>query len=152
MLQFATNTILMQGFLELEKADIQQQAELGLTALDYRISELDAATHGFAADDDVYDFIQEKNLDNIGSLVHDSTFMDSEINLMLIFSNQGELVFSKAFDLVDAEEALFPGYVGDEIRENGDLLNHQSTTSKYYARASTSPLCSAKASPSYTST
>jgi len=138
VLQFAANTILMQGFLELEKADIQQQAELGLTALDYRISELDAATHGFAADDDVYDFIQEKNLDNIGSLVHDSTFMDSEINLMLIFSNEGKLVFSKAFDLVDAEEAPFPGYVGDEIRENGDLLNHQSTTSKYYGMLRTS--------------
>ena len=138
MLQFATNTFLMQGFLELEKTDIQQQAELGLTALDHRVSELDAATHGLAADDDMYDFSFEFNVEDIESLVLDSTFIGSEINLMQIFSNEGELVFSKAFDLVEIEEAPVPSNVGDQIRENGDLLNHQSVTSKYYGIIRTS--------------
>ena len=121
----------MQGFLELEKADIQRQTELGLTALDYRASELDAVTHGFAAGDNVYDFSLDKNVENIEFLVLDSIFIDSEINLMLIFSNGGELVFSKAFDLVEMEEAPFPSYVVDQIREDGNLLDHQSTSSKY---------------------
>lgn len=121
----------MQGFLELEKADIQRQTELGLTALDWMVSEFDAVTHGFAAGDDVYDFSLDGNVEKIESLVLDSTFIDSEINLMLIFSNEDELVFGKAFDLVEMEEAPFPSYVGDQIRENGDLLDHQSTSSKY---------------------
>ena len=121
----------MQGFLELEKADIQRQTELSLTALDWMVSELDAVTHGFAAGDDMYDFIQEKDVADMESLVLDSTFIDSEIDLMLIFSNGDELVFSKAFDLVEIEEAPFPSHVGDQIRENGDLLDHESTSSKY---------------------
>ena len=131
MLQFATNTFLMQGFLELEKADIQQQTELGLTALDWIVSALDAVTHGFAAGDDVYDFSLDKHVENIEPLVLDSMFIDSKINLMLIFSNEGELIFSKAYDLVNKEEAPFPSHVGDVISDSGDLLDHQSTTSKY---------------------
>jgi signal transduction histidine kinase len=131
VLQFATNAFLMQGFLELERADIQQQTELGLTALDWMVSELDAVTHSFAAGDDVYDFSLNKNVENIETLVLDSTFIDSKINLMLIFSDEGELVFSKAYDLVEMEEAPFPRRVGDQISENGGLLTHQSTTSKY---------------------
>jgi signal transduction histidine kinase len=131
MLQFATHTFLMQGFLELEKAEIQRQTELGMTAMDWMVSELDAVTHDFAAGDDMYDFIQEKNMANIESLVLDSTFIGSEINLMLIFSDEGELVFSKAFDLGDMEENLVHIHVGEQIRESGALLNHQSISNKY---------------------
>ena len=131
VLQFATNTFLMQGFLELEKADIQRQTELGLTAMDWMVSELDAVTHGFAAGDDVYDLSLDENIESIESLVPDSTFIDSEINLMFIFSNEGELVFSKAFDLGDKEEVLVPSQLGVQIRESGGLLNHQGTSSKY---------------------
>jgi len=138
MLQVATNTFLMQGFLELEQADIQQQTELGLTALKYRISELDAATRGFAADDDMYDAVREKNVEDIGSLIPDASLLDSEIDLILIFSNQGEQVFGKAFDLVDVEEAPLPTYVDDEIRGNGDLLGHQSTTGRSHGILRTS--------------
>lgn len=132
----------MRGILELERADIQQQTELGLTALDWIVSKLDAVTHDFAAGDDVYDFSLDENVENIESLVLDSTFIDSEINLMLIFSNEGELVFSKAFDLVDVDEAPLPSYVGDQIRENGDLLDHQGTSSNYCGvlRTSEGPL------------
>ena len=128
----------MQGFLELESTDIQQQTELGLTALDYRVSELDAATHGFAASDDMYDFMGDGNFENIEALVIDSTFIDSEVDLMLIFSDEDELIFGKAFDLVEMVEVPFPSYVGDHIQGNEGLLDHQSISSSNYGILKTS--------------
>ena len=121
----------MQGFLELEKEDIQEKTELGLTALNYRVSELDAHTHGLATRDEVYDFVQAGYGEGIEPLVRDSTFIDSEIDLMLIFSNEGELIYSKAFDLNDLEAAPSPSDVVEEIREERDLMIHQNTSSSH---------------------
>ena len=132
MLLFATNTFLMQGFLELERTDIRQQMERGLTALEYRVSDLDAVTHGLAASNDLYGFMDDGEVDVIETLVIDSTFIDSEINLMFIFSLGGELAFSKAFDLVEKVEIPLPNTLSDQIRGEVKLLDHQSTVSRNY--------------------
>jgi sensor domain CHASE-containing protein len=96
----ASNAFLMKGFVDIEEANIRRQTELGLKTLDLRIDELDHTTHGFAARDDTYYYVESGLKHFINELLLSSTFIDYEISFMAFIDDEGDTLNSKAFDLL----------------------------------------------------
>ncbi|MBN2334451.1 hypothetical protein JXL21_02750 [Candidatus Bathyarchaeota archaeon] len=125
----AINAFLMQGFLDIEDTEVRQQTELGLHALDLRIGELDRTAHSFAARDDTYYYMQSRLRHFINELLLSSTFTNSEISFMAFLDEEGEIVCSKAFDLMEMRNTQFPDQVAELIRQNPVLRKHLSADS-----------------------
>ncbi len=125
----ASNTFLMKGFVDIEDTNIRRQTELGLKALDLRINELDQTTHGFAARDDTYYYVESGLKHFINELLLSSTFIDYEISFMAFLNDEGEIITSKAFDLVELKNVPFPASIGEAIERHSVLKNHTGTNS-----------------------
>lgn len=123
----ASNTFLMKGFLEIEDSNIKRQTELGLKSLDLRIDELDQTTHGFAARDDTYYYIESGLKHFINELLLSSTFIDYEINFMAFLNGEGDIICSKAFNLVELKNIPFPGSIREAIEQHSVLKNYNET-------------------------
>lgn len=123
----ASNTFLMKGFLEIEDSNIRRQTELGLKSLDLRIDELDQTTHGFAARDDTYYYVESGLKHFINELLLSSTFIDYEINFMAFLNSEGDIICSKAFNLVELKNIPFPGSIREAIEQHGVLKDHTET-------------------------
>jgi signal transduction histidine kinase len=124
-----TTTILLQGYEEIEKADIQHYMDMGHSALDRRISDLDFINHGYAADDETYSFMQDQEIQHISTMLLNTTFAEAEINLILFVDNANEILYGKAFDLIEQEEAPIPDDIYQHIHQNSTLTNHQGSDS-----------------------
>jgi len=120
----ASNTFLMKGFIDIEDINIRRQTELGLKALDLRIDELDQTTHGFAARDDTYYYVESGLKHFINELLLSSTFIDYEISFMVFLDDEGDIITSKAFDLVELKNVPFPASIREVIEQNSILKNH----------------------------
>ncbi len=125
----ASNTFLMKGFVDIEDTNIRRQTELGLKALDLRINELDQTTHGFAARDDTYYYVESGLKHFINELLLSSTFIDYEMSFMVFLDDEGDIITSKAFDLVELKNVPFPSSIGEAIEQNSILKNHTGTNS-----------------------
>jgi signal transduction histidine kinase len=129
---FTTNTFLMSGFIELEDASIEKQAGMGVNALKMRINELDDVTHGFAAWDNSYYFIQSNITHFIDSMLLGSNFVESRISFLIFVDNSGRVVYSKAFDIMSLSDVPFPSsvmgiIVGDESLKFHELIDDKVT-------------------------
>jgi len=126
----STNTFLMQGFMELEDANIQKQTELGLHAIEMRMKELDEVTHGFAAWDNAYYFIKSNITHFIDNALLLSTFVESRINFMAFLDLNGSVVYTKAFDILRLQSIPFPSSVMELITGIESLKTHERVDSK----------------------
>jgi signal transduction histidine kinase len=127
---FTTNTFLMSGFIELEDASIEKQAGMGVNALKMRINELDDVTHGFAAWDNSYYFIQSNITHFIDSMLLGSNFVESRISFLVFVDNSGRVVYSKAFDIMSLSDVPFPSSVMEIIVGDDSLKFHESMDDK----------------------
>ncbi len=125
----ASNTFLMKGFVDIEDTNIRRQTELGLKALELRINELDQTSHGFAARDDTYYYVESGLKHFINELLLSSTFIDYEISFMVFMDDEGDILTSKAFDLVELKNVPFPASIREAIEQHSILRNHAGTDS-----------------------
>jgi signal transduction histidine kinase len=123
----ASNAFFMKGFIDIEDSNIRRQTELGLKSLELRIDELDQTTHGFAARDDTYYYVDSGLRHFINELLLSSTFIDYEISFMAFLNGDGDIITSKAFDLVELKNIPFPGSIREAIEQHSILKNHDET-------------------------
>ena len=132
VLYISTTTVLLEGYQEIETADIQHLVDRGLSALDHRVSDLDLISLGFAVKDDVYSFMQDQDVEHIETILLDAAFLGAKINLMLFVNNDNEILYGKAFDLAEEKEAPIPDGIYEHIYLNQLLTDHQGPDSKVH--------------------
>ena len=132
VLYISTTTVLLEGYQEIETADIQHLVDRGLSALDHRVSDLDLINLGFAVKDDVYSFMQDQDVEHIETILLDASFLGAKINLMLFVNNDNEILYGKAFDLAEEKEAPIPDGIYEHIYLNQLLTDHQGPDSKVH--------------------
>jgi signal transduction histidine kinase len=130
VLYTSTTTVLLEGYQEIETADIHHLIDMGLSALDHRVSDLDPINLGFAAKDDVYSFMQDQDVEHIETILLDAAFLEAKINLMLFVNNDKEILHGKAFDLTEEKETPIPNGIYEHIYLNQLLTDHQGPDSK----------------------
>ena len=107
----ASNSILMQGFIEQEDEDIQKQMGLAVHALDLRVHEIEYTTQSLSSNDDSYYFMQSGLQHFINNYLLSSNFIKSEINIIVFSDTNGDLVLSKAFDILKMRNMEVPATV-----------------------------------------
>lgn len=122
---FYTNNLIMKGYLELEADAIIEQTEIGMNTLELRIQELNHITKEFASRDDTYYFIQNNMRHFINSLISTSSFIENEINFMIFLDTQGEIRYSKAFDLTALRNDEIDEELLSTIFDQDVLIDHQ---------------------------
>jgi len=132
VLYISTTTVLLEGYQEIETADIQHLVDMGLSAFDHRVSDLDLINLGFAVKDDVYSFMQDQDVEHIETILLDAAFLGAKINLMLFVNNDNEILYGKAFDLTEEKEAPIPQGIYEHIYLNKLLTDHQGSDSKVH--------------------
>ncbi len=132
VLYISTTTVLLEGYQEIETADIQHLVDRGLSALDHRVSDLDLINLGFVIKDDVYSFMQDQDVEHIETILLDAAFLGAKINLMLFVNNDNEILYDKAFDLIEEKEAPIPQGIYEHIYRNKLLTDHQGPDSKVH--------------------
>ena len=130
VLYISTTTVLLEGYQEIETADMQHLVDMGLSALDHRVSDLDPINLGFAVKDDVYSFMQDQDVEHIETILLDAAFLEAKINLMLFVNNDNEILHGKAFDLTEEKETPIPNGIYEHIYLNQLLTDHQGPDSK----------------------
>ena len=98
-----SNTILTPSYADLENASMHTNVERLISAMDSKLSYMDAFNYDWAAWDDTYSFIEDVNTEYIDSNLVDETFIGGQLNLMVFVNSSGQVVFSKAFDLENEE-------------------------------------------------
>ena len=114
--------IVLGRFAELEKRDARRALEQALNALGNEIGELDTFNHDWAAWDDTYAFILDRNPEYLEANLRDETFSGAKISLMMFVNRAGEVVFAKAYDWRRLRRLPLPAEVMARIRAGERLL------------------------------
>lgn len=127
---YATSQFIIMGsFMELEEQDTRQNVKRVLNALSDDLDSMDCLTYDWAAWDDTYTFIEDKNPEYIESNLVDSTFSTIGVNLMLFVHASGEVILAKNVDLEEEVEVPFPDGLLQHLSANHFLIDHRDVDS-----------------------
>jgi len=94
-----THTLFLKSFLNIENQEIEANVRRLHYSLDREIENLGTLTNDWAAWDDTYAFIQNPSEEYISSNLVDDTLSELGLNFILYLDNNGNIIYSKAYDL-----------------------------------------------------
>ena len=133
VLLLSSNSFLMRGVEELEKNDVSEHTTVGLAALNHRILEVEEITDRFATNNNVYLYMKARDLlssEYILDVFNDETLRGAEINYVFLFSLNGDVVFSKGYNLIGDVEMEVSSELINFFEMNSILTMHQDRDSK----------------------
>ncbi|MDN5346855.1 MAG: hypothetical protein PWP65_419 [Clostridia bacterium] len=111
---------------ELERDDIHQNIERALQALEREIVTLDKFAEDWAAWDDTYIFVEDRNEEYIEKNLVDSTFEVLRLNYAVFINTRGEIVYARGYDPEAGEEiAVPPGIVEYIFKKDPFSVQHE---------------------------
>ncbi len=96
----ATRTVLMNGFSRLEKGFLERNVSRAENAISDEVTSLGMTTSDWAAWDETYRFIQDRNAHYVESNLGSDSFVTLHIGIAVFMDTRGTNVFSETFDPV----------------------------------------------------
>ena len=127
LVYIASRFILLEDLADIEEHQAHQHVERAMSTLYSSISNLKTTTVDWAAWDATYAFIEDANSEYIESNLNDETFITLKLNLKLFIDSSGQIVFSKAFDILNEEEVPLASGMKKYISDNRPLLEQPGT-------------------------
>ena len=118
-------TVFLNSYRELELEETRTEVNHVKSTMKSEIDNLVSITSDWAAWDDTYQFVQDRNQAYIDSNLVNSTFEGLSINLILILDTKGNIVYQKAYDLESRKIVAVPEEVMLYLGKNPDLLHLQ---------------------------
>jgi len=131
LLFFISRNILLESYADLERQSVYRDVERVQASYSQELASLETTTADWAAWDDTYAFITDRNEGYIRSNLTDSTFVELGLNLMLYIDSSGKIVISKAFDLGKEKEMPLPPSIASYLVDHDYLVAHQDTESRH---------------------
>lgn len=120
----ASRTIVLDGYLNLEKTQLNRNLDRSLHTLNSLVSELETFNRDWANWDDAYTFVQDKNEIFKKSTLNDETLFNAKLNLVVFLDNEGRIVFSKSYNLVEQGEIPLPASLKSHLTRSDLLVTH----------------------------
>ena len=120
---FIVETIFLNSYRQLEQRDIQTDITRFDKALEYEMQRIGALTYDWAAWDDTYRFMQDKNTAYITSNLMVDTLQNLELNFMLFYSTSQTVHFFKATALEGDDYYLSVYELDEYFAENPELIS-----------------------------
>ena len=122
-----SQTIILSGFENLEKADTVTQVGRANDALNREVSGLDTLVLNNAAWDDTYKFIQNNNTAYIIDNVNDQTFIAANLTFEVFINSLGQMVFEKTFPAHNISANMLYNEIWTQFPTDSNLWNLQNT-------------------------
>lgn len=113
-----------------EQNAIQQDLRQVEKAIERELINLSASTGDWAARDDTYQFVQDRNPDYLETNLTPSTFTILSLNLIAITSLDGTIAYAGFFDLQKGDFSPLPAELLPALTPGGVLLNHPNIDSE----------------------
>jgi signal transduction histidine kinase len=114
--------VIIPEYSRVESAEVVDEMSHVENLLYYMLDSLDTTNWDWSSWDDMYVYMADRDPGFIDSNYVNGTFIDSEINIMVIVDTSGEVVFGRYYDLETEEEVSFPGDLVGLIADNS-LVN-----------------------------
>jgi PAS domain S-box-containing protein len=121
---------LSSGMHKLEEDSVKKDATRVSNVLVNNLSNLDATVADWAIWTDTYEFIQAPDQQYIDNNIVDSSFVTLDINFMLFFDINGEMVYGRGFDLKTLEQMAIPASLESHLKPGNLLLQNYTLESK----------------------
>lgn len=122
LLYFTSNTIVSQGFRNLEEREARRNIQRVLNAIDDSRVGLQAIGLDWAHWDDTYQFVADQNQGYLDANLNDETFERFNLNVALMFNTDGELVYETTRRIEDSAIAsTIASSLEDEVRTHPSL-------------------------------
>ena len=127
ILYVTSQVIIKSSFLKLEEEYTRENVERVLNAVSDSILTMNSTASDWAAWDDTYAFVEDRNWEYIENNLMDATLVNLRLNIMMFVNSSGGVVFKKAVDLDEETEVGFPESLDNHIFVNSYLLTHKDT-------------------------
>ena len=114
--------VIIPEYSRVESAEVVDEMSHVENLLYYMLDSLDTTNWDWSSWDDMYVYMADRDPGFIDSNYVNGTFIDSEINIMVIVDTSGEVVFGRYYDLETEDEVSFPGDLVGLIADNS-LVN-----------------------------
>lgn len=121
--------IILGSYKDLEEKEIYEETQLVLNILSKELIYLNKLNRDYAAWDDTYEFIKEKNTNYIEKNLMNITFLDCEWNVFILIDTQGNIVYQKGVDLINNREVPVSSNLIKELNGQPSLFRFSQPTS-----------------------
>lgn len=108
LVYLASNFIYLKGFETLEYDQVRRNIERVENAINLKLNTLDVFCHDWSSWDDTYYFALGQNPEYVDKNLADDTFVNSDISIFLVLNTQGEIMYGKAYDIINAVDTPLP--------------------------------------------
>ncbi len=96
--------VVLQSFIDLDRMGAEKDMNRCTAALNRELGLLNRFVHDWAAWDDTYRFVRDRNPEFAEDNLQGEVFRDQNLNIIHIYNRQGKLVGGKTFDLKTGRE------------------------------------------------
>lgn len=121
--------VIFPGFVELEHRQAKKDLDRCFEALEREIHHLDTFNHDWAAWDDTYEFVFDKNTTYIRSNFVEETFVNNELNLIYVCNNEGKVVWGDIREIKAWSKIELAGFPAPSLTRTHPLMGHDSAES-----------------------
>ena len=129
ILYAGVSQILVKGFRNIETEVARQKVEEGQVVVSELVNKIDAILSDYAAWDDSYHFVENRDEQFINSTLPVGTFVNAGINVIVYLDQQGKIVFQRQVDREREEEVPFSTALARNLAPGSPLINHDKTKS-----------------------
>jgi len=121
--------VVFPSFIALEQHEAKKDLERGFEALRREFYHLDTFNHDWAAWDDTYQFVRDRNTEYISSNLVAQTFIDNKLNLIYVCDEAGKVVWGEIRDVDTWQRILLKQLPAESLPPAHPLLSHDSVDS-----------------------
>ena len=98
LIHILLNTVMMSSIDQLEEKNVGKNIERAVNAIEQQELILAATTKDWAAWDDTYEFVQDRNQEYLKSNIYEDVFVNLNLDVMAIVGRSGEYIFATGID------------------------------------------------------
>ncbi len=121
--------VVFPSFIALEQHEAEKDLERCFEALRRESYHLDTFNHDWAAWDDTYQFVRDRNTDYISSNLVAQTFIDNKLNLIYVCDEAGRVVWGEIRNVDTWQRMHLNGFPAESLPPTHPLLSHASVDS-----------------------
>ncbi|WP_017304599.1 adenylate/guanylate cyclase domain-containing protein [Spirulina subsalsa] len=129
VLYSSLSVILLQSFAQLETQNTERDVRRVEKALAQELSQLGVTNKDWSHWDATYQFFLDQNEEYIAENLEESTFLTLQLNLVLMITIQGKVIFSQGFDLGAEETVEVSSHLLQKLDSNHRLIKQSSLNS-----------------------
>jgi sensor domain CHASE-containing protein len=121
--------IIFPSFVELEHKEAKKDLERCFEAISREIYHLDTFNHDWAAWDDTYQFVQDRNAEYATSNLVAETFVQNGLNLIYVCDENGKVVWGEIRDIETWKKIHLEEFPASSLPPAHPLLSHDNVDS-----------------------